>query len=38
LPENLIRHITETQADAAIEFIDEAEEQDKPFFVAVNFA
>lgn len=37
LPENLIRHITETQADAAIEFIDEAEEQDKPFFLFLSF-
>ncbi|EMI43685.1 sulfatase-like hydrolase/transferase [Rhodopirellula sp. SWK7] len=37
LPESEIRHVTETQADAAIGFIDEAEERNEPFFLFLSF-
>lgn len=37
LPESAIRHVTETQGDAAIEFLDEAQSAGKPFFLFLSF-
>jgi arylsulfatase A-like enzyme len=37
LPESEVEHITMSQGDAALEFIDEAGDLDKPFFLFLSF-
>jgi len=37
LPESDIVHVTQSQGDAAIEFLDEAKETQKPFFLLLSF-
>jgi arylsulfatase A-like enzyme len=37
LPESDIVHVTQSQGDAAIEFIDEAQANEKPFFLFLSF-
>lgn len=37
LPESEIEHMTKSQGDAAVEFIDEAGATDKPFFLFLSF-
>ena len=37
LPENEIKHLTESQGDAALEFIDAARQHKNPFFLFLSF-
>lgn len=37
LPESEIKHVTQSQGDAALEFIDEAQAEKKPFFLFLSF-